>query len=353
MGAGVVKFYWRFANPACIPLPFGHRLAAMPKQPIKVVLVTMFNPGRGRPGELELFRTGLRLRPWKVAGFPAGVLWRNDEGVAALVAGVGPVNTAVQVLSLGLCAPADLRQAYWLVAGIAGGNPAVCSLGSPVFANWVVDGDLAYDLHPADHPPEWLAGLLPLGARQPFGRVEGGAGLFGKPAQVFRLNARLAAWAQRVACRVTLFDSPELAAARRKYAVFPSGALRPKVGRGDVLSAARFWHGARHQAWAERWVKYWTRGRGVLATSTMEDSGTLGALRQLDRLKLADWRRVLVLRSVSNYTLPPPGIPAHQHLLGEQDCGASVNFPGLEAALENLWRSGSAVIRALITRPAR
>ncbi len=83
----------------------------------------------------------------------------------------------------------------------------------------------------------------------------------------------------------------------------------------------------------------------------MEDSGTLGALRQLHRLKLADWRRVVVLRSISNYTLPPPGRPAHRHLMGEPGAAASANLPGLDAALENLWRGGGAVVRAWLDRP--
>ncbi len=320
---------------------------------VKVVLVTMFNPGQRRPGELERFRTGLGLRPWPVAGFPKGMLWRNGEGVVALVAGVGPVNTAVNVLTLGLRGPANLRKAYWVVAGIAGGNPAVCSLGSPVVANWVVDGDLAYDLHPADLPLHWNTGILPLGARLPFGAVDDSAGLFGKPAQVFHLHAPLAVWARRIMRRVELFDSAELAAVRQNYAAFAAGARPPKVQGGDVLSAARFWHGTRHHAWAEQWMKYWTKGCGRLATSAMEDSGTLGALRQLDRLALADWKRVLVLRSVSNYTVPPTGRSALAHLTGESGQEANVNFPALDAALENLWRGGGAVIRAVLARSLR
>jgi purine nucleoside permease len=314
-----------------------------PAADVKVVLIAMFEPGHGQTGELTRFRTGLKLRPWPLEGVPAGSLWRNEQGVAALVAGVGPVNTAVNVLTLGLHPGMDWRKTYWLVCGIAGGNPAVCSLGSPMFAEWVVDGDLAIDLHPADCPLKWSTGLLPLGAQKPFGRRKNSTGLFGHPAQVFHLNSRLAAWACREAQSVPLFDSAELAATRLAYRSFTQGAQAPMSGRGDVLSAARFWHGASHHRWAEHWVKYWTKGRGRLATASMEDAGTLGALRQLHRLQRADWRRILVLRTVSNYTVPPPGQPAQLHLFGD----ASVHYPGLEAALENGWRVGGQIMQVL------
>jgi purine nucleoside permease len=323
---------------------------------IKVVVVTMFEPGRGRPGELARFRAGLQLEPWNLPDLPRGTAWRNRAGVAALVAGVGPVNTAVNLLTFGLLAGADFRKTYWLICGIGGGNPARCSLGSAVWADWVVDGDLAHDLHPADHPPAWSTGILPLGASEPFGRPNFAPGLFGEPAQVFRLNHRLAAWARRRASDITLYDSAALAAARAPYREFAAGAQPPTVTGGGVLSAARFWHGPRHHTWAEQWVKFWTKGRGHLAVSSMEDSGSLGALRQLDRLGRADWRRVLVLRSVSNYTVPPPGGAAEASLAGEPSPRPNRpaasrkpgNFPGLEAALENAWRAGRMVVRTLI-----
>jgi len=306
----------------------------------------MFEPGGRRAGELTYLRKRLGLRPWKLAGFPRGTLWRNDQGVAAVVAGVGPVNTAVNILTLGLCDNVDWHRAYWLVCGIAGGNPEACSLGSPIFADWVVDGDLAYDLHPADHPAKWSTGILPLGARRPFGRTDLSSGLFGQPAQVFQLNRRLIHMAEKLAGKVPLVDSAALAKARQVYAAFAYGAREPAAGTGAVLSAARYWHGPTHHKWAKHWVKYWTKDRGHFATASMEDSGTLGALRQLHRLKKADWQKVLVLRSVSNYTLPPPGLSAPEHLTGSSQEG--VHYPAMEAALENGGRIVAALVSQLV-----
>jgi purine nucleoside permease len=320
----------------------------MPAEEIKVVVVAMFEPVPGRQGELTRFREGLRLRPWNLPGAQSGEAWRNDDGVAALVAGVGPVKTATSLLTFALLAGVDFRRTYWLISGIAGGNPSTCSLGSPLWAEWVVDGDAAYDFHPADHPPEWETGILPLGALQPYGPMACDPALFGNHDQVFHLDGPLAAWAYDLTRNLPLLDPPGLAAARAPYAHFGLGGLPPAVGHGDVLSAARFWHGAGHHAWAEKWIPHWTSGRGRFATASMEDIGTLGALAQLGRLGRADPRRILLLRSVSNYTLPPPGRPAHLNLAGDADHDPEAIFSGLEASLENGWRAGHAVIRALL-----
>jgi len=41
--------------------------------------------------------------------------------------------------------------------------------------------------------------------------------------------------------------------------------------------------------------------------TNMEDTGTLTALRRLSRKGLVDVQRVMVLRTASNYTMPPKG----------------------------------------------
>ena len=46
-------------------------------------------------------------------------------------------------MALGADPRFDLSKAYWLVAGIGGGDPADVSLGSAVWADHVLDGDIA------------------------------------------------------------------------------------------------------------------------------------------------------------------------------------------------------------------
>ena len=62
----------------------------------------------------------------------------------------------------------DLTHAYWLIAGIAGIDPADGSIGSAVWAEWTVDGDLAHQLDERETPKDWPTGYVPLGGSVPY-----------------------------------------------------------------------------------------------------------------------------------------------------------------------------------------
>jgi len=73
----------------------------------------------------------------------------------------------------------------------------------------------------------------------------------------------------------------------------PSLAGVPFVLEGDGLMSARFWYGPHMTQWAERWVPYWTGGKGVFAMSAEEDTGAMQALTRLSAAGKADLNRVL------------------------------------------------------------
>ena len=76
-------------------------------------------------------------------------------------------------------------------------------------------------------------------------------------------------------------------------------------------------------------------------TTNMEDSGTLTALHRLDRIGRVDVSRVLVLRTASNYSVPPPGEPA--------TWSATADYPEHgRPALEAAYRVGSVVVKELV-----
>ena len=94
-------------------------------------------------------------------------------------------------MALGMDGRFDLRKAYWLVAGIAGIDPADGSLGSAVWAEWVVDGDLAHEIDAREIPPDWKTGYVPLRKSVPYERPH-------QPSdrgECYQLNSALVDWA--------------------------------------------------------------------------------------------------------------------------------------------------------------
>ncbi len=120
--------------------------AAKPRPiPVKVVVVTMFEVGEDtgdKPGELQYWVERDHLD--RIYPLPAGyhAVRMNSSGEMAVLTGQGTANAAATIMALGLDPRFDLSHAYWIVAGIAGGSPDRASLGSAVWARWVVDGDL-------------------------------------------------------------------------------------------------------------------------------------------------------------------------------------------------------------------
>ena len=310
----------------------------------KVVVVAMFEigaPTGDRAGELQLWieREGLdRVIPVPAAPHP--VRANADGSVVALLTGVGNTNAAAAVMALGLDPRFDLRRSYWLVAGIAGVDPADASLGSAAWARYVVEGDLAHEFDAREIPPDWPTGFVPLGKRRPYEQPRAAP----RPGQVFALDAGLVAWAYALTKDTPLPDSPGLQGLRARYAGMPAATRPPFVLLGDAMASSTFWHGSRLNAWANEWLRYYTDGRAEYVMTAMEDTGTLRALELLGQAGRCDPRRALVLRTASNYDSPWPGASAVESLNSE----APGTFSGLQPALEAAHAVGSRVVRELL-----
>ncbi len=309
--------------------------------PVKVVVVTMFERGADtgdQPGELQYWVERNRLD--RVIPFPQGYhdLRMNSAGVLAVLTGVGTAKSTAAIMALGMDPRFDLTKAYWIVAGIAGINPARGSLGSAAWAEWVVDGDLAREIDAREIPSGWKTGYLPLGAAVPYAQPRDST-----QGEVYRLEPGLVDWAFQLTRHVALDDSPGMQAARGEYT--QENARRPPfVMKGDTLSSGTFWHGKLLDEWATDWVQYQTGGRGEFVTTAMEDTGTLQSLTFLAKAGRADLNRVLVLRTASNFDVPPPGVTAAEDLARTRLGRYSAYMPALEAA----WRVGNTVVANLL-----
>jgi len=308
--------------------------------PIKVVVVSMFEVGRltgDKPGEAQLWVERQKLD--HALPFPLGEyeLRMNDAGLLLICTGGGITNASTSIMALGLDPRFDLSKAYWLVAGIGGGDPLDVSLGTAAWAKHVVDGDLLYEIDAREIPADWPYGMLPLGAKKPNDKANG----WTVDTIHYALNPALVEWAYSITKDHPIADSSGIAKFRQQFSGYPAALRPPFVTIGDSLSASKYWHGEHMNQWANDWVKLQAGKDANFMMSNMEDSGTLTALRRLSRVGKVDLARVLVLRTASNYTMPPPGKSAAWSTTAEYP---GEGLPALEAA----YQVGNRVVQALI-----
>lgn len=316
--------------------------AESPPGPLKVkmVVVAMFEIGKDsgdKAAEFQLWYEREKLT--KRYPLPAAHhdVFANGDGVIAIVTGMGNVNAASSIMALGLDPRFDLTKAYWLVAGIAGIDPADGSLASAAWAGWCVDGDLSHEIDAREIPEGWPNGYFALDTHKPGEKPKVSHG------EVYQLNIPLRDWAYDLTKDVVIPDTEGMKASRVRYTATPNAQKPPFVLKGDQLAGSTFWHGAKLNAWANDWVKMWTNGEGNYVTTAMEESGTMQSLTNLARAGKVDASRVLVLRTASNFDSPPPGLTAAENMAQE----GSHQYSGFDEAVEAAYLVGSKVVREI------
>jgi purine nucleoside permease len=324
--------------PAPAPLPAA-RIA------VPMVVVANFENGADsgdKPGEYQFWveREGLR-QTIAVRGAERGVR-RNAHGLYGVL--LSDLDAFV------LDPRFDLSKAYWLFTGISGGNPNVVSVGSAAWARWVVNGDELREFDDRQIPRDWPYGLFAIGAPKPnvlptdpngFGSAESAEQL----GMAYRLNPVLVQWAYRLTRDVPLPDTAELARARQAWRGFPNAQKPPRVVLGETLGARRYWHGSMRNRWAQDWVRLWTAGQGQFAMTNMESQQAAQRIARYAGMGLVDPQRVLVLRTASNPSMPPPGVDPLV-TIGDET-------PGQLAAYEANYRVGAPVVHEILAHWAR
>lgn len=322
---------------------------------IKVVVVTMFEIGEDegdKPGEFQLWKAGQKLHtcmPFSVSHHDICI--NEETGVMGIVTGMGTAKATAAIMALGLDSRFDLSQAYWLVAGIAGFDPSDASIGSAAWASWLIDGDLAHHIDAREIPESWTNGYFPLFQTEQI--VDGQTIDLAKlnrhgqsrNGEVYKLNAKLSDWAYELTKNLPLNDYPAMQTLRAKYKEFPNAQRPPFVLKGDQMAASTFWHGKLLTQWANGWTYYWTGGQGNFVSSGMEDTGSYQSMIYLDNIGKVDKSRFMVLRTASNYSMPPNGLSPIENLILES---GENGYAGMQSSLESAYIVGSKVVDEIV-----
>ncbi len=304
--------------------------------PVKVVIVTTFEPGEDTgdvPGEFQYWVEREHLD--EMVTFPGGVRAlrvNKTHDVLGIVTGMTLANAGPSMMALGLDPRLDLSHAYFLVAGIAGVDPKVGSIGSAAWASFVIN-DVSRQIDSREMPAAWPYGLFVIGAHEPNVLPD-------KPMSndLYKLNAGLAHWAYEKTREVRIPDNDAMQKSREGWDGYPAAGKAPMVFEGDSFASDTYWHGKVMTQYAEDWVKLWTGGRGRFAMTNMEDSAIAEAMLRLDHMGRVDYKRLMVLRVGSNYSMERPGMTAIE----------SVNRPYIKStAFEATWAVGSTVVHEL------
>jgi len=265
--------------------------------PVRVLIVNLF---------------GLEAAPWIAALRPTEEIrvpglssdypkvMCNKNAVCEVATGMGHANAAASVMAVLYSGLFDLRETYFLVAGIAGIDPVHGTIGSAAWARYVVDGGIAHEIDAREMPHGWRDGYFGVFTNSPDEVPK-----FEYRTEVYRLDEALLAKALALSQSAALEDSDGLRAYRKHYREAAAHAP-PTVIQCDTLSADTWWVGRRLGDHARRWTRLLTGGKGDYCTTQEEDNAVLAALTRGSQSGFIDLRRIAVLRSGSDFDRPYP-----------------------------------------------
>ncbi|WP_321339436.1 purine nucleoside permease [Breoghania sp.] len=252
----------------------------------------------------------------------------NDRGLCLVTTSMGYANAASSISALVHSDKLDLSKTYFLIAGIAGIDPANGTIGSAMWARYAVDGGLQWRIDDRKVPEGWVAGGFGMYSK---GYGEKPVSHYGS--EVYHLNEALVEAAFEASKGVELADSDGASAYRANYAE-EAAKGKPAVGICDTVSGDQWWHGVALSEAMNDWAALLTDGAADYCTTQQEDNATLTALSRGAKLGKLDMDRVAILRSASNFDRPYPGQAPQDSL--------NANSGGFMPAINNVYRVGKA-----------
>ena len=301
---------------------------------VKVMIISMFAP----EGQVWLDHLG----PWEsipVAGLSPDYpdVHCNNQDICVMTTGMGHANAAASTMALTFSPRFDLRRTYFMIAGIAGIDPAQGTVGSAAWAKYLVDFGIQWEIDGREIPPGWNTGYLGINTTSPTQKPP-----LDYKTEVFQLNPKLADAAYALSRNAVLTDSAQAQAARAKFTYAPANQP-PAVIQCDTLAGDTWFSGTDLGQRARDWMKIMTDGKGTYCTTQQEDNATFEALTRAANAQRVDLSRVADLRTASDFDRPYAGQTSADNLLNYQAQG------GFGPAIANLFVAGNPLVQDIAT----
>lgn len=272
---------------------------AAPRIGVKALLVNMFS--------VESAPIIEHFGPWnkyRVAGLPdqSSTLRCRADGLCQVTTGMGYANVALSLDAVQRDARFDMRQAYVIVAGIAGVNPHYGTVGTTAWSRHLVDMGIQWNIDPRDNKgTPWPSGYTGIDAPNTHS-----SGPLLYKTEVATLDQALVDKAYSLTRQVHLHDNARARSWRQRYGYAPANQP-PQVTVCDTVSSDTWWAGKRNGQRAQQWTRILTHGRGKYCMTAQEDNATYETLRRGTVMGVANVHRLLVLRAGSDFDRAYPG----------------------------------------------
>ena len=226
-----------------------------------------------------------------------------------------------------------------MIAGIAGVNPEVATLGSVTFARYAVQVALQYEFDAREIPDNFSTGYVPQGSVSP---SEYPQSIYGT--EVFEVNEPLRQMAIDFAKTAVLNDSTDAQAYRANYAstaAYKAGSEAPGIVACDVATSDVYYSGALLSEAFGNFTSLVTNGSGIYCTTAQEDNASLEALLRSSLANLTDFSRIIVMRTASDFDRPYAGESDIFNLF-------YANQGGFEPAINNIYLAGIKVVEGIL-----
>lgn len=260
--------------------------------------------------------------------------------VCQITLGEGEINAASSVSALIYASQFDLTETYFLVAGIAGINPHVATTGSVTFARYAVQLDLQYEFDARQIPSNASSGYYPQNSYYPdeTAGIDYPGEVYGT--EVFELNENLKERAMYLASLAVLNDSAGAAEYRSHYPYSPANQP-PTVVACDTGTSNVYWSGSILGDAFSAYTKLLTNGSGTYCATQQEDNAICEVLLRGDLAGKADFSRLIIMRTASDFDRAPPDEDEVFHLLyADQE--------GFEPSIENIFIAGNEIVQDVL-----